>query len=66
MAETVQDAAYVASDADPEAAAEGLVDGAFYNAGQSCCSVERVYVAESQYEEFLEHAKRLVNEYHVR
>lgn len=60
-----KDAAYVASDADPEDAAKGLVDGAFYNAGQSCCSVERVYVAESKYEEFLEHAKRLVNEYHL-
>jgi len=33
--------------------ARGLADGAFYNAGQSCCSVERVYVHESIYEPFV-------------
>lgn len=39
-----KDAAYVCEDADPEAAAVALADGAFYNAGQSCCAVERIYV----------------------
>lgn len=37
-------ATYVADDVDVEKAAESLADGAMYNAGQSCCSVERIYV----------------------
>jgi acyl-CoA reductase-like NAD-dependent aldehyde dehydrogenase len=47
----------VTADADAEAAAEGLVDGVCYNAGQSCCGVERIYVHESKYDQFLEKAK---------
>ena len=39
-----KDPAYVAEDADLDAAVAGIVDGACYNAGQSCCAVERVYV----------------------
>jgi acyl-CoA reductase-like NAD-dependent aldehyde dehydrogenase len=39
-----KDPTYVADDVDVRAAAEGLADGAFYNTGQSCCSVERIYV----------------------
>jgi acyl-CoA reductase-like NAD-dependent aldehyde dehydrogenase len=41
-----KDPTYVADDVDVQAAAEGLADGAFYNGGQSCCSVERIYVHE--------------------
>jgi acyl-CoA reductase-like NAD-dependent aldehyde dehydrogenase len=41
-----KDPTYVADDADPKAAAESLADGAMYNTGQSCCSVERIYVHE--------------------
>ncbi len=48
-----KDPVYVASDADP-AVAEGLADGAFYNNGQSCCSVERIYVHASIYDAFVE------------
>ena len=48
------DAAYVAADADLEKAVDGIVDGACYNAGQSCCAVERVYVHASLYDRFLE------------
>ncbi|MBW2459282.1 MAG: aldehyde dehydrogenase family protein [Deltaproteobacteria bacterium] len=48
-----KDAAYVAPDANLEQAAAGLVDGACYNAGQSCCGVERVYVHRSRYEDFV-------------
>lgn len=58
-----KDPAYVAEDADIEAAVAGLVDGACYNAGQSCCAVERIYVHESKYEEFLEGAKKLFDSY---
>ena len=52
-----KDAAYVAEDADLEFAAPNVVEGALYNAGQSCCAVERVYVHASRYEEFLERAR---------
>lgn len=49
-----KDPAYVCSDADVERAAANLVEGAFYNAGQSCCGVERIYVHRDVYEPFLE------------
>jgi len=47
------DPAYVRADADPKSVAENLVDGAVFNSGQSCCSVERVYVHEKIYNEFV-------------
>ena len=52
-----KDPAYVAPDIDVEFAAANIVDGACFNAGQSCCAIERVYVHESIYSEFLERAK---------
>ena len=52
-----KDPGYVAEDADMGAAVATLVDGAFFNAGQSCCGIERVYVHESKYDQFLEAAK---------
>ncbi|HLY10032.1 MAG TPA: aldehyde dehydrogenase family protein, partial [Planctomycetota bacterium] len=39
-----KDPVYVCDDVDVQAAAEATADGAFYNAGQSCCAVERIYV----------------------
>lgn len=50
-----KDPAYVRADADVHAAAESLADGAMYNTGQSCCSVERIYVHESLHDAFVEH-----------
>jgi acyl-CoA reductase-like NAD-dependent aldehyde dehydrogenase len=50
-----KDPVYVADDVDVAAAAESLADGAFYNTGQSCCSVERIYVHEAVHEAFVEH-----------
>ena len=41
-----KDAAYVRADAALDGAVENLVDGAFFNSGQSCCAVERIYVVE--------------------
>ena len=41
-----KDPAYVREDVDIKWAAEEIVDGAVFNSGQSCCSIERVYVAE--------------------
>jgi len=49
-----KDPVYVRADADPLAAAESLADGAMYNTGQSCCSVERIYVHESLHDAFVE------------
>jgi acyl-CoA reductase-like NAD-dependent aldehyde dehydrogenase len=49
-----KDPAYVCPDANVAAAAAGLADGAFYNNGQSCCAVERIYVHTGVYDEFLE------------
>lgn len=48
-----KDPAYVRSDVDVKWAAEELVDGAVFNSGQSCCSVERVYVDEKIHDEFV-------------
>jgi len=48
-----KDPAYVRADADIEYTAAELVDGAFFNAGQSCCAVERIYVHEAVYDDFV-------------
>jgi acyl-CoA reductase-like NAD-dependent aldehyde dehydrogenase len=48
-----KDPTYVCDDADPKVAAESLADGAMYNTGQSCCSVERIYVHERIYDAFV-------------
>jgi len=58
-----KDPAYVAPDADAAEAAAGLVDGAMFNAGQSCCGIERVYVHTSKYDDFLAAAKELCDAY---
>jgi acyl-CoA reductase-like NAD-dependent aldehyde dehydrogenase len=48
-----KDPVYVCDDVDVNAAAEAVADGAFYNTGQSCCSVERIYVHEKIHEAFI-------------
>ena len=48
-----KDPAYVRADCDLEYAVENLVDGSFFNSGQCCCAIERIYVHESLYEEFV-------------
>ena len=48
-----KDPTYVCEDADPKAAAQSLADGAMYNTGQSCCSVERIYVHVKVHDAFL-------------
>ncbi len=50
-----KDPTYVRADADPRTAAISLADGAMYNSGQSCCSVERIYVHTQVYEAFVAH-----------
>ena len=49
-----KDPVYICDDADIASAAAIAADGAFYNTGQSCCSVERVYVHEKIYDRFVE------------
>ena len=49
-----KDAAYVRSDADLEKAIINTADGAFFNSGQSCCGVERIYVHRSRYDDFID------------
>ena len=49
-----KDPAYVRSDADMQYTVENLVDGAFFNSGQSCCGIKRIYVHEKVYKTFIE------------
>jgi acyl-CoA reductase-like NAD-dependent aldehyde dehydrogenase len=49
-----KDPAYVRHDANLDHAVENLVDGAFFNSGQSCCGIERIYVHASLYDRFVE------------
>lgn len=60
-----KDPAYVTDDVDVKAAAEATADGAMYNTGQSCCSVERIYVHEKIYEEFMQHFKATVQSFKI-
>lgn len=48
-----KDPVYVCDDVDLPAAVAAVADGAFYNTGQSCCSVERIYVHESIFDSFV-------------
>jgi acyl-CoA reductase-like NAD-dependent aldehyde dehydrogenase len=58
-----KDPAYVRADADLAFAVENVIDGAFFNSGQSCCAVERVYVHRSLFEQFVEAAVALTRTY---
>ncbi|MCW0207841.1 MAG: aldehyde dehydrogenase family protein [Achromobacter sp.] len=57
------DPAYVRADARIDHAVETLVDGAYFNSGQSCCGIQRIYVARSRYDEFVERAVALTQGY---
>ena len=60
-----KDPAYVAADADLAFTVENVVDGACYNAGQSCCAVERVYVHRRVYDEFVDRARTALQGYRL-
>ena len=49
-----KDPAYVRPDAELEATVANLVDGAYFNAGQSCCAIERIYVHRDVYRDFVD------------
>ncbi len=58
-----KDPAYVREDADLAHAVENLVDGAFFNSGQSCCGIERIYVHEKLYDAFVDGFVDLTKKY---
>lgn len=58
-----KDPAYVRSDADLAHSVENLVDGSFFNSGQSCCGIERIYVHRSVYPEFVDRFVALTRQY---
>jgi acyl-CoA reductase-like NAD-dependent aldehyde dehydrogenase len=60
-----KDPAYVRADAKLEHAVENLVDGAFYNSGQSCCGIERIYVHERLYAAFVDGFVTLTKQYRL-
>jgi acyl-CoA reductase-like NAD-dependent aldehyde dehydrogenase len=60
-----KDPAYICEDVDLEATAASVADGAFYNNGQSCCSVERIYVHDRIFKPFVEAFVREVAKFKV-
>nr|CAD6602868.1 aldehyde dehydrogenase [Rhizobium sp. Khangiran2] len=58
-----KDPGYVMEDADLDAAVDTLMDGATYNSGQCCCGIERIYVHESLYDQFVEKSVAWVSNY---
>jgi acyl-CoA reductase-like NAD-dependent aldehyde dehydrogenase len=60
-----KDPAYVRADANLAHAIDTLTDGAFFNAGQSCCGIKRIYVAASRHEEFVAGVVELTRKYRL-
>src|SRR6185436_18792774 len=60
-----KDPAYVRPDAPLEATIENLVDGSYFNAGQSCCAVERIYVHKDIYRPFVDGFIDLTRKYRL-
>ncbi len=58
-----KDPGYAMDDADLDAAVETLIDGAMFNSGQCCCGIERIYVHESLYDDFVAKAVKIVKGY---
>lgn len=58
-----KDPAYVRADANLVHAIENLADGAFFNSGQSCCGIERIYVHASVYNEVVAGIAKLGSQY---
>lgn len=58
-----KDPAYVRADANLDHAIENVVDGAFFNSGQSCCGIERIYVHADVYDRFVDGMVELTKQY---
>jgi acyl-CoA reductase-like NAD-dependent aldehyde dehydrogenase len=59
------DPVYVRHDADVAHAIENIVDGAYFNSGQSCCGLQRIYVHESVHERFTAGCIDLIRQYRL-
>jgi acyl-CoA reductase-like NAD-dependent aldehyde dehydrogenase len=60
-----KDPAYVRADADLASAVENLVDGSYFNSGQSCCGIERIYVHRDVYKPFVDGFVELTRRYRL-
>ncbi|KJE90467.1 aldehyde dehydrogenase [Capsaspora owczarzaki ATCC 30864] len=60
-----KDPAYVRDDCNLDHAVENLVDGSFFNSGQCCCAIERIYVHEKVYDEFVKKFVELTKQYRL-
>ncbi len=60
-----KDPAYVMADAKLDHAIENLVDGAYFNSGQCCCGIERIYVDAKVYDDFVAGFAELTRKYVV-
>lgn len=60
-----KDPAYVRDDADLDHAVASLVDGAYFNSGQSCCGIERIYVNQKHFDRFVEQFIETVKQYQL-
>jgi acyl-CoA reductase-like NAD-dependent aldehyde dehydrogenase len=60
-----KDPVYITDDVDVDLVAAQVADGAFYNTGQSCCSVERIYIQENIYNAFIEHFMDTVKSFSI-
>ena len=60
-----KDPGYVMEDADVQAAADTLIDGAMFNSGQCCCGIERIYVHKALFDDFLAKAVDIVKGYRL-
>jgi acyl-CoA reductase-like NAD-dependent aldehyde dehydrogenase len=60
-----KDPAYVRADAPLAPTVENLVDGVYFNSGQSCCAVERIYVHHSLFEPFVDAFVELTRQYRL-
>ena len=60
-----KDPAYVRADANVAHAVDSLTDGAFFNAGQSCCGIKRIYVDASRYDDFVAGVVELTEKYRL-
>ncbi|WP_042236068.1 aldehyde dehydrogenase family protein, partial [Legionella pneumophila] len=60
-----KDPATIRADADLDHAVDTVIDVAFFNSGQSCCGIERIYVHNEIYEQFVNQAVNLVKQYQL-
>jgi len=60
-----KDPAYLRADADLDHSVATVVDGAFFNSGQSCCGIERVYVHQSLFDAFVSRAAAVIGQYRL-